>query len=63
MVKIKVGIDLNILAPPHFDINSHKAFQSHLRGKKKSKLQERSGASGSGAERRIKNMRVDVEIM
>lgn len=35
MVKIKVGIDLNILAPPHFDINSHKAFQSHLREKKK----------------------------
>lgn len=57
MVKIKMGIDLNILAPPHFSINSHKAFQSRLREKeKKSKLQERSGASGSGAERRMKNM-------
>lgn len=53
-----MGIDLNILAPPHFSINSHKAFQSRLREKekKKSKLQERSGASGSGAERRMKNM-------
>lgn len=37
MVKIKMGINLNILAPSHFNINSHKAFQSHLREKEKKK--------------------------